>query len=100
MKKHAVKASLIFVEILAITLAVCAAGAAFFYWRLEQGPVSLSLLKPSFELAISTQLPERYSTKIKTVNLIREGGGEYVLRITDVRVMDPQQNRRARPMPF
>jgi len=95
MKKHAVKASLIFVEILAITLAVCAAGAAFFYWRLEQGPVSLSLLKPSFELAISTQLPERYSTKIKTVNLIREGGGEYVLRITDVRVMDPQQNETA-----
>ncbi len=95
MKKHAVKASLIIVEILAITLAVGAAGAAFFYWRLEQGPVSLSLLKPSFELAISSQLPERYSTKIETVNLIREGEGEYVLRITNVRVMDPQQNETA-----
>jgi AsmA-like C-terminal region/Protein of unknown function len=90
MKKRAVKASFIVFEILAIILAVGAAGAAFFYWQLGQGPVSLSLLKPSLELAISSQLPKQYSTKIEGVNLIREGGGEFAVHLTGVRIADQE----------
>ena len=64
MKKRAAKTALIVLELFALLLAVGAAGAAYMYWRLGQGPVSLDLFGPSAVFAIERQLPAGYAVAV------------------------------------
>ena len=89
MKKTAAKAGLIFLEAVAILIAVFAAGAAFLYWRLEQGPVSLGILKPSVELAAERRLPAGYNCAFEKLELARdEKRGVYRVLLSGVRISD------------
>lgn len=92
MKKRAVKAAVLAIEVIAIAIAVFAASIAFLYWRLEQGPVNLSLFKPSAEFAIQRQWPTGYRASIGAVELRRVSDrGRYQFRILDVVVFDRQE---------
>lgn len=91
MKKRAARACLIFVEVLAIIVAIGAAGGAYLYWRLEQGPVSLNLMKPSIEAAVARRFPQQYDPSIEAVELSREGRGAYAVRLVDFVVRDEER---------
>ncbi|MFQ5562638.1 MAG: DUF3971 domain-containing protein [Parvularculaceae bacterium] len=80
MTRRAAKAGLILLEVLGVAAAVCAAATALLFWRLEQGPVSLDLFKPSAEFAVSRALGEGHRSEIEKLQLARgEARGEYVL---------------------
>lgn len=91
MKKRAAKACLICIEVLAIIVAIGAAGGAYLYWRLEQGPAQLNFLKPSVEAAVERRFPRRYDATIEAVEVSREGRGAYAVRIVDVAVLDDER---------
>ncbi len=96
MRKRAAKAGLIFIEITAIVIAVIAAGAAFLFWRVERGPVSLAIFKPSIEFAIQSRLPEGYQCDVRTIELARqEARGLYVVRLSGIKVFDDEVNEAA-----
>ncbi|MHA7871076.1 MAG: hypothetical protein ACX939_01865 [Hyphococcus sp.] len=95
MKKSVAKASLVAIETLAVLLAICAAGTAYVYWRLERGPVSLSMFKPSVESAIARRLPEAFSVSVGGVELVRQADGEVAIRLIDLDVRDGGQNKAA-----
>jgi Protein of unknown function/AsmA-like C-terminal region len=96
MRKRAAKAGLIVIEVAAIAIAVIAAGAAFLFWRLESGPVSLSIFKPSIELAVQARLPEGYRCQVGTIKLARqEGKGAYVIRLSGIQIIDDEANEAA-----
>lgn len=91
MKKRAASAAIILVEILAVLIAVAAASAAFLYWRLGQGPLSVNLFKPSVEFAIERRLPEGYEADIGGIELSRAEDRSVVeLRISDLQIHDAQ----------
>lgn len=97
MRHGAAKAGLIFLEAAAVLLAVFAAGAAFLYWRLERGPISLDILKPSAEFAVERRLPANYQCDIATITLARaEKRGAYVMRLVEVSVRDTEDMEAAR----
>lgn len=95
MKKHAAKACLIGFEILAIVLATGAAGAAYLYWRLERGPISLDILKPSIEFAISNRFPDKYASEIDRIELSRQGAGNYAVQLVGLTVYDQERIKAA-----
>lgn len=97
MKKRAVRAAVVLIEAAAVLIAVIAAGAAFLYWRMEQGPVSLALFKPSVTGAIEQRLPANYDTEIEAVSLMTaEGKGAYAVRLSGVRIIDGEGRETAR----
>lgn len=97
MRKGAAKAGLFFLEAIAILLAVFAAGAAFLYWRLEQGPVTLDILGPSAERAVERRLPADYQCDIARIELARdERRGSYILRLAGVSIRDGAETEAAR----
>jgi Protein of unknown function/AsmA-like C-terminal region len=96
MRKRAAKAGLIVIEVAAIAIAVIAAGGAFLFWRLESGPVSLSIFKPSIELAVQARLPEGYRCAVDTIKLARqEGKGAYVVRVSGIQIIDDEAKEAA-----
>ncbi len=96
MGKRAAKAGLIVIEVAAIAIAVIAAGGAFLFWRLESGPVSLSIFKPSIELAVQSRLPEGYSCEVGIIKLTREQGkGDYIVRLSGIQIIDDEANEAA-----
>ena len=91
MKNRAAKAGLIFLEVMAIVVAVFAAGAVFLFWRVEQGPVSLSFFKPSIQFAVDRRLPDGFSCDVKTITLSRkEDRSAYMATLSDLRIFDDQ----------
>jgi len=96
MRKRAAKAGLILIEIAAIVIAVIAAGAAFLFWRVERGPVSLAIIKPSIELAVQSRLPEGYQCDVRKIELARqEAKGAYVVRLSGIKIIDDEANEAA-----
>ncbi len=96
MRKRAAKAGLIVIEVAAIAIAVIAAGGAFLFWRLESGPVSLSIFKPSVEFAVQNRLPEGYRCAVETIKLARqEGKGAYVVHLSGIQIIDDAANEAA-----
>ncbi len=96
MRKRAAKAGLIIIEVAAIAIAVIAASGAFLFWRLESGPVSLSIFKPSIELAVQSRLPEGYRCDVGAIKLARqEGKGAYVVRLSGIQIIDDEANEAA-----
>ncbi len=96
MRKRAAKAGLIIIELTAIAIAVLAAGGAFLFWRVESGPVSLSIFKPSIELAVQSRLPEGYRCEVGTIKLARqEGKDAYVVRLSGLQIIDDEANEAA-----
>ena len=89
MKKHAARVSLIVIEVLAIVLAAGAAGAAYLYWRLDKGPVSLNLFRASALAAIERQLPSGFTAEISGVQMSRAGDRDLLrIDIADLRITD------------
>ncbi len=100
MKKRAAKTALIVVEIIAILIAVAAAGAVFLFWRLDSGPVPLNVFKPSIVFAIERRLPEGYAVEIAGVDLTRAAGEvrrrrEVIVSVSGLRVLDSDNKEAA-----
>ena len=96
MKKRAASTALIILEVFAILIAVAAASAAFFYWRLDQGPLSISLFKPSVEFAVERRLPQGYEAEIGGLKLSRaKKRSNIVVRIIDLQIVDAAGNEAA-----
>lgn len=89
MKKRAAKTALILFEVIAILIGVVGAGAAFLYWRLDSGPVSLNIFKSSAQIAIERRLPDGYAVKIDDVALSRaEPRSEVIVNLSGLTIMD------------
>lgn len=95
MKKHAAKACLICFEIVAIILAVTAAGGVYLYWQLERGPVSLTMLKPSIEHTISHRFPEGFDASIERVEIMRQVDGALAISLVALDVRDAENRKVA-----
>ncbi len=92
MKRRAVRAAVLTLELLAILVAAVCAGSIFLYWRLGQGPVSLDMFRPSVEHAIERRLPPDYDAVIGSIDLHRSENGErgrYHLAVDGFAVLDP-----------
>lgn len=87
MKKRAAKAAVLIVEVIAIGVAVFAAGAAYMFVRLQQGPVGLGVFKPSAVFAIERNLPKGYDAAIGEIDIVKNGD-LFCLRIKDLAVID------------
>ncbi|MBI1365410.1 MAG: hypothetical protein GC153_05575 [Alphaproteobacteria bacterium] len=89
MKRRVAKATVILFEAAGVFLAASAAFAAFLYWRLQSGPVSLDLFKHSAEFAIERVFPKGREATIGSAFLSRgAGAGAYDLRFQDIEVKD------------
>ena len=89
MKKRAAKTALIFVEVIAILVAIAGAGAAFLYWRLDSGPVSLNFFISSVEVAIERKLPVGYDVKIDEAALGRTGRrSDVIINFSGLRILN------------
>ena len=89
MKKRAAKTALILFEVIAILIGVVGAGAAFLYWRLDSGPVSLNIFKSSAQIAIERRLPVGYAVTINDVVLSRaEPRSEVIVNLSGLTIMD------------
>ncbi|MEX6633615.1 YhdP family protein [Hyphococcus lacteus] len=89
MKKRALRTAIIFFEVIAIAIAILAAGLFFLYWRLGQGPVSLDVFKRSIEYTIEQRSPDDFDAQISSIELLRaEARDEYFLRLNDTKILD------------
>ncbi len=89
MKKRAAKTALILFEVIAILIGAVGAGAAFLYWRLDSGPVSLNIFKSSAAIAIERKLPVGYAVKIDDVALNRaEPRSEVIVNLSGLTILD------------
>ncbi len=96
MKNKAFKTAIILVEFAALAITIFAAALLFLYWRMGQGPVSLSLFKQSAEHAIERQLPAGFDAGIQSIHMQRtDGGGTLLLRMTDTKILDADGNPAA-----
>ena len=96
MKKRAAKTALILFEVFAILVGVAGAGAAFLYWRLESGPVSLNIFRPSAEIAIKRRLPVGYDVTIDDVVLRRAGDrSDVIVSISDLHIQNTEREETA-----
>ncbi|MBT8471827.1 MAG: DUF3971 domain-containing protein [Marinicaulis sp.] len=92
MKRRAAKACLLFVEITAVLLAALTAGAIFFYWRLQQGPLVVDFFKPSIEFALSRRLPEGHACDIGSITIERDRqSGEFKIVLSDIEITDTDE---------
>jgi hypothetical protein len=83
------RAGLILLELVGAVLAAFAAAAGFVVWRLQSGPVSLSLVEPAAERAIERLLPQGHSARIGSSSLAKgESAGEFVVSLDEVRILD------------
>ncbi len=87
MKKRAAKAAVLLIEIFAICVAVFAAGAAYLFIRLQQGPVALGAFKPSAVFAIERRLPKGYDAAIGEMDIVKDDD-LFRLRLKDLEVAD------------
>jgi len=87
MKKRAAKAAVLFIEIVAIGVAVLAAGAAYLFVRLQQGPVGLNALKQSAAFAIESRLPKGYEAAIGDMAIVKTDD-LFRLRVSDLQISD------------
>ncbi len=87
MTKRAAKAAVLLVEIFAIGVAVFAAGAAYLFIRLQQGPVALGAFKPSAAFAIEQRLPKGYDAAIGDMDIVKNED-LFRLRLKDLEVFD------------
>ena len=87
MKKRAVKAAVLLIEIAAIGVAVAAAGAAYLFLRLQHGPVGLNAFKPSAAFAIERRLPKGYDAAIGEMIILKDKD-QFRLRLTDLQLLD------------
>lgn len=71
MKKRAAKAAVLLIEIFAIGVAVFAAGAAYLFIRLQQGPVALGAFNASAVFAIERRLPKGYDAAIGEIDIVK-----------------------------
>lgn len=86
-----VKIGVIACELVGVVIAVATAGAALLYWRLQWGPVSLSVFDASVERALQRTLPEGDAVSVKSVSLAKAGApGEYNLSIRNIAIVDRQ----------
>ncbi|GJL91510.1 DUF3971 domain-containing protein [Hyphococcus sp.] len=91
MKKRALKTAILAIEVFAIAVAAAAAAIAFLHWRLGQGPVELTIFRPSAEFAIERQWPQGYQASVGAIEIRRmEDRGVYQFRLADVVVADRQ----------
>ena len=82
-----VKAGIVALEIAGVLLAVAAGIAAFVFWRLQTGPLSLGHFKHTAEFAIETALPAQHDARIAEAWLERgDEKGEILLVLSDVSV--------------
>lgn len=88
MKQRAIKIGLIVFEAAALLAAVGAAGGFLLYWRLQQGPVSLTLLEPAVEAAVVQRLPKGYAASVDNVSIVQLAE-DYRIRIERLAVSDP-----------
>ncbi|WP_425407859.1 AsmA-like C-terminal domain-containing protein [Hyphococcus sp.] len=89
MKKKAVKTAVVFIEVVALVIAIAAASIFYLYWRTGQGPASLDLFAPSVEGAIENQLPEGYDADIQSINIQRrQQDGELSIRLSRLTIRD------------
>ena len=95
MKRRAAKISILAIEVIAVLLAVAAATIALLIWRLQHGPVSLSLFKASAEFAIERNLPEGFDATIGAIALARDGNDLVVFQIDALDVEGPDGERAA-----
>ena len=76
-------------EIIGVLIAVGAAFAGLLYWRLQSGPLSLSLFEQSAEYAVSRALPRGYSADIRSPAIARAGAiGEYELSLRKLIILN------------
>ena len=94
MKKRAVKAAVLLIEIAAICVAVVAAGAAYLFVGLQRGPVSLTTFKQSAAFAIERRLPRGYDAAIGEMIILKDKD-HFRLRLTDLEIVDGDGNRAA-----
>ncbi len=94
MKKRAVKAAVLLIEIAAICVAVFAAGAAYLFVRLQQGPVALGAFKPSAAFAIERRLPKGYDVAIGEIDIVKNED-LFRLRLKKLEVFDTTGDRAA-----
>lgn len=87
MKKRAAKAAVLLIEVVAIGVAVFAAGAAYVFVRLQQGPVALGAFKPSAIFAIERYLPKGYDAAIGEIDIVKTDD-RFRLRLNDLEIID------------
>lgn len=88
---RAAKIGVIAFELAGVVIAVAAAGVALLYWRLQSGPVSLSLFEPSAEYAIRRSLPDGHGVDIKSASLAKAASpGRYDLSFEKIVITDRQ----------
>lgn len=86
---RAAKFGVIAFELAGVVIAVAAAGAALLYWRLQSGPVSLSLFETSAEHAIRRSLPDGHGVDIKSASLAKAASpGRYDLSLEKIVITD------------
>lgn len=85
----AAKAGLLALEVLGVALAAVAAAAGYLAWRIQSGPVSVSLFRDSAEFAVERVLPKGHRAVIGDLILSRGGGrGEFQLALVDGAIFD------------
>lgn len=81
------RAGLLAVEIVGVFLAITAGAAAYLYWRLQAGPVSLDLFRPSAEFGIERSLPPGHDAVVGQARLERgERDGAVDLILSDIAI--------------
>ncbi|MEZ5892836.1 MAG: DUF3971 domain-containing protein [Parvularculaceae bacterium] len=89
MKQRALKTAILAVEVAAIVLAFAAALASLLIWRLGQGPVPLTVFRPSAEASIERSFPKGYHASVAGIELRRGATrGDYILAVSDIEVRD------------
>ncbi|MBB5520173.1 YhdP family protein [Amphiplicatus metriothermophilus] len=89
-KSRAAKAGLIVIEIVGALLAAVAAVAALLFWRLQTGPVSLGIFRPSAAFAIERALPPDHRVVVGSAYLVKGAGrGELEAVIEDIVIEAP-----------
>ncbi|MEM9495602.1 MAG: AsmA-like C-terminal domain-containing protein [Pseudomonadota bacterium] len=94
MRKRTIKVIIISIEVAAVCLAVAAAGAAAFIWRLHQGPVELDAVKPGLAAVLERQLPRGHEVTIGGLELAHDDEARrLLLLVEDFEVIAPDGER-------
>ncbi|GAB4522598.1 MAG: DUF3971 domain-containing protein [Amphiplicatus sp.] len=95
-KSRTAKAGLIVLEIIGALLAAFAAVAALLFWRLQTGPVSLGIFRPSAAYAIEQALPPDHRVAVGRAYLVKGAArGELEVVIEDITIAAPDGEKLA-----
>lgn len=89
-RTRAARIGLVALEIAGATLAATAGLAGFLAWRIQSGPLSLSMLRPSAEFAVERALPHGHKAQIGDIVLSKGEGGAFRIALAGVAIADPK----------